>query len=103
MVLLAASQHWPCGFAAWLDDPLGAILDCAAAIDMPPASSAVAESIVSLPSFMINSFAVGLLATLPTRTNASAQRMVPGGNRFAKGPVHCRTEARCATQIPSAV
>ena len=69
MVLLATSQHWPWGFAASLeDDPLGAILDCAAAIDMPPASNAVAESIVSLPS-MINPFAVGLLATSPTRTN----------------------------------
>src|SRR5881392_963842 len=92
MVLLAASQHWPCGFAAWLDDPLGAILDCAAAIDMPPASSAVAESIVSLPSFMTIPFAVGLLATLPTRTNASAQRMVPGKTDSRK--VRCTVEPK---------
>src|SRR5580765_8322569 len=77
------------------------ILDCAAAIDMPPASNAVAESIVSLPS-MINPFAVGLLATLPTETNASAQTIVPGETiRESAGAP--RTESHCATQIPSAI
>ncbi len=53
-VLLAASQHWPCGLAAWAGDLLGAMFDCATAMDMPPASNAAAESTVSFLSFMMS-------------------------------------------------
>src|SRR5258708_32052106 len=77
------------------------MLDCAAAIDMPPASNAVAESIVSLPS-MINPFAVGLLAISPTLTNASVQRVVPAETiRESSGSFPHQRVA--ATQIPPAI
>ena len=69
----ALSQHlpgWPARRCA------GRMLDCAAAMEMPPASNAAAESTVSLPSFMMKSFSLlGVFATLPTGANAGARGM----------------------------
>jgi hypothetical protein len=52
---------------------------------------------------MINSFAVGLLATLPTRANAGAQRVVPAKTIRENSAVHSRINALLATQIPPAI
>jgi hypothetical protein len=55
MVLLATSQHCPCGVAAPVDplDPLGDMLDCAAAMETPPANNAAAVKAVGFVSFMM--------------------------------------------------
>src|SRR5215213_3581510 len=68
---------------------------------MPPASNAVAESIVSLAS-MINPFAVGFLATSPTQTNASAQKVVPA-ETIRENSDSFPNQRVAATQIPPAI
>jgi hypothetical protein len=70
----ALSQHLP--WAAAPEEAAGAMFDCAAANDMPPASNAAAESTLSLPSFMTNPL-LGPLAILPTWSNASMQQTFP--------------------------
>lgn len=74
MVLLATSQHCPWDMAAPLEplDPLGDMLDCAAAMETPPTSNAAAANAVSLVSLMIvPRWIVGKIANLCQRHQPS--------------------------------